>query len=388
MAKTDQELINGLNELMLTEKQKALDKMSGENANKQSPTIDKAKAEKEAEKEKQYDPITQKNTENAANKEKQSKMDSANLQLAKKYSIMLANWYGINSFFFAGTIRMVGNPDIRVGQVLQVKDPAGADFDVANPEQNPSIVEYYIEGVSHEFDWKNGFTTVARVTRGLPIGITRDATVEGGGGETIDRFRYWNDPVTNSESTTALTMEHPGNGDLQLFTGGLFGEASFAFVAQKANESEEGDSGSGDTGVIPEGAKGKDTYPTEWKSAAQDTIFDSWNYLNRECVSYVAWKLHEDKRNNIPFSRLGNAVSWRSQSQASTHSTPQAGDVAWFNAGAWGGNIRALGHVGYVEKVTGDKIIMSDYNFGDPGGMYHLHQLDKNVPTSYLRFRK
>lgn len=318
-----------------------------------------------------------KKKDNGKKKEEKKKMDKDNIALSKKYSIFLANWYGINPSFLSGDIRVIGSPIYRVGQVLKRKDPGEADNDIANQELNPRIIDYYIEGVSHEFNFEAGYTTTLHVTRGLPEGMTRD-----GSNQSVDRFRYWNDPVANSKDTKALTADKPGNGDLQLFTGGLFGEMSIGDAVEYAAQQNGGDDDSGDSSSAV-ASPGKDSYPAKWKNAAQDSTSDDWGYYNRECVSYVAWKLNE-AGGNKGFSHLGNAISWKGH--GSSHKEPKAGDVAWFTAGAWNGGVGSMGHVGYVDKVMGDKILMSDYNAGDPMGRYNTHEMSKDTPTSYLRF--
>ncbi|MFC3454818.1 hypothetical protein [Amycolatopsis speibonae] len=41
-------------------------------------------------------------------------------------------------------------------------------------------------------------------------------------------------------------------------------------------------------GVQGVAAAGTDDYPAPWRSAAQDSLLDSWGYYNRECTSFVA----------------------------------------------------------------------------------------------------
>jgi surface antigen len=39
---------------------------------------------------------------------------------------------------------------------------------------------------------------------------------------------------------------------------------------------------------------GVDDYPANLKSAAQDSLVDPWGFYNRECTSFVAWRLNND----------------------------------------------------------------------------------------------
>lgn len=36
-----------------------------------------------------------------------------------------------------------------------------------------------------------------------------------------------------------------------------------------------------------------DDYPGYLKSAAQDSLVDPWNFYNRECTSFAAWRLNQ-----------------------------------------------------------------------------------------------
>ena len=53
-------------------------------------------------------------------KKQAANIDADNVNLAKKYSVYLANWYGDNNSFISGEIRVVGNPDYR-GRIVTGK---------------------------------------------------------------------------------------------------------------------------------------------------------------------------------------------------------------------------------------------------------------------------
>lgn len=292
----------------------------------------------------------------------QAKIDADNVNLAKKYSVYLANWYGNNNSFISGEIRVLGNPDYRPGTVLLRQDI----------KQNQQY-EFYIESVAHEFSYTGGFTTVLGVTRGLPSG------------NGVDRFATWND------SNSPLTKDKPGNGELQLFTGGLFGEMSLGKLAEKgfSNSKDSDNSTDNDADGGESFGKGND-YPSKWKNATQDSLVDDWAYYNRECVSFVAWRLSQKKKykgksgKSVPFYHLGNAVEWLSVSGKYGTSSPKAGDVAVFKPGVWGAG--SVGHVAYVAKVKGDNLYIEDYNYGSPSGRYNTHTISKSTPSAFLRF--
>ncbi|WP_369000547.1 CHAP domain-containing protein [Candidatus Nanosynbacter sp. TM7-074] len=116
----------------------------------------------------------------------------------------------------------------------------------------------------------------------------------------------------------------------------------------------------GRSGVsIPGGIPGGGGYPGAWASAPLDAYVDPWGLYTRECVSYVAWKIHSTGRYVPHFGGAGDANQWPSTAARhgiSNGSTPKAGSAAVFMEGEYG-------HVMYVESVNGDgTITVSDYN--------------------------
>lgn len=115
---------------------------------------------------------------------------------------------------------------------------------------------------------------------------------------------------------------------------------------------------------IPGGIPGGGGYPGVWANAPLDAYVDPWGLYTRECVSYVAWKIHSTGRYVPHFGGAGNANQW--PSTAARHgipsgSTPKVGSAAVMNIGYYG-------HVMYVESVNGDgTITVSDYNFAWDG---------------------
>lgn len=115
---------------------------------------------------------------------------------------------------------------------------------------------------------------------------------------------------------------------------------------------------------IPGGIPGGGGYPGVWANAPLDAYVDPWGLYTRECVSYVAWKIHSTGRYVPHFGGAGNANQWPSTAARhgiSSGSTPKAGAAALMNIGYYG-------HVMYVESVNGDgTITVSDYNFAWDG---------------------
>src|SRR5690349_5750841 len=75
--------------------------------------------------------------------------------------------------------------------------------------------------------------------------------------------------------------------------------------------------------VAPQGASatvGIDDYPSNLKTATQDSVVDPWGFYNRECVSFVAWRLNNDDglafSNNMGGGHFGNAYQWKDNAVA------------------------------------------------------------------------
>jgi peptidoglycan DL-endopeptidase CwlO len=115
-------------------------------------------------------------------------------------------------------------------------------------------------------------------------------------------------------------------------------------------------------------------YPTVWANAPKDSMADTWNMLNRECVSYAAFRASQ--RGGDP-SGWGNANQWPSAARAAgvpVDSSPRVGDVAISMIGAYG-------HAMYVEGVSGNTVYVSQYNY-EMEGLYST----MTISTSGLSF--
>lgn len=132
-----------------------------------------------------------------------------------------------------------------------------------------------------------------------------------------------------------------------------------------------------------------DDYPAAWKNQGKDAFANLWG-LNRECVTFVAWKIYENSGgrqvptgNAVPsdYSRYsinvdqdwGNAANWSSYAAATgvrMDHTPTPGSVAQWNAG--GG--MTVGHVAIVTAVHADgSIDIEQYNLREDGRYSTLH---------------
>jgi surface antigen len=109
-----------------------------------------------------------------------------------------------------------------------------------------------------------------------------------------------------------------------------------------------------------------DDYPSRLRDAPQDSINpDDWQFMNRECTSFVAWRMVQNNgfkefNNYITGKgekRLSDASKWGVRAQAAGYTvdiTPAKGAVAWWPSG----------HVAWVESIdtSKGKVTIEDYN--------------------------
>ena len=138
----------------------------------------------------------------------------------------------------------------------------------------------------------------------------------------------------------------------------------------------------GNSQTIIGNTAGGGNYPSAWANAPMDTIVDDWALYNRECVSYVAWKIASTGRFVPRFNGQGNANQWESyvaQYGITSGTTPVVGSAAVLYGGAYG-------HVMYVESVSDDKsrITVSEYNY-ELTGLYSKRSIS-STGLKYLYF--
>src|SRR4051794_19103811 len=93
-----------------------------------------------------------------------------------------------------------------------------------------------------------------------------------------------------------------------------------------------------------------DDYPSQWKNAPQDSLLDNWKEYNRECTSFVAFRLDSRAGFKMPF--YDDAINWGPRAQKlgyKVDQTPAIGSVAWTSAHG--------GHVAWVADVQGANIV-------------------------------
>lgn len=128
------------------------------------------------------------------------------------------------------------------------------------------------------------------------------------------------------------------------------------------------------------GDPNKGGYPTYLANAGHDSLIDPWGMYNRECVSYAAWRVHNDyvlgkssrdMSSNWPWyygqfgpGHGGNARDWLGDAAVdgiAYDQNPRVGDIGILRSGVFG-------HAVFVEQVYDDgRIYISQYNYGWTG---------------------
>lgn len=107
-----------------------------------------------------------------------------------------------------------------------------------------------------------------------------------------------------------------------------------------------------------------ENYP--YKNASTSGV-DRWKFYNRQCTSFVAWRLNDagiEFHNFMKGGRFGNAENWAKNARKigfKVNKTPKPGAVAQWDAGAFGHSY--WGHVAYVTQVDGAKVTIEEYNY-------------------------
>ncbi|MFJ3777546.1 FG-GAP-like repeat-containing protein [Streptomyces sp. NPDC090075] len=124
---------------------------------------------------------------------------------------------------------------------------------------------------------------------------------------------------------------------------------------------------------------GSDDYPSPWRApTAADSKVDDWGYYNRECTSFVAWRLHSQNGFEMPRA-IGNASgwgTWASNHGYTVNTTPAVGSVAWWSSG----------HVAWVEAVNGSNVTIEEYNFNFTHN-YNERTIAANSVSGFIHFK-
>jgi surface antigen len=136
-------------------------------------------------------------------------------------------------------------------------------------------------------------------------------------------------------------------------------------------------------GTVVAGDPNRGGYPAYLHNARKDSLVDPWGMYNRECVSYAAWKVHQNYGNMPYWGGIGNANQWDNNAVRfgiPYGSTPKPGSVAVFNAGRWG-------HVAWVESVNANgSINLSEYNWNGDGQYHERRNVSAGSVDAFIYF--
>ncbi|MBP2622544.1 SH3 domain-containing protein [Streptococcus oricebi] len=132
-----------------------------------------------------------------------------------------------------------------------------------------------------------------------------------------------------------------------------------------------------------------DDYPLLWRQAPADSLVDSWNMYNRECTSFVAFRLSSSNHFDLPLG-YGNAHTWGRIAAGGGYQVdknPAVGSVAWFDS--FVGYAGSMGHVAWVAEVRGDEVELEEYNYNAGQGphLYHRRRVPKTLVSGFIHFR-
>ena len=126
-----------------------------------------------------------------------------------------------------------------------------------------------------------------------------------------------------------------------------------------------------------------DDYPAYLRNAAQDSLVDPWNFYNRECTSFVAWRLNNTNgvgfHNYYAGQHWGNADHWGPAAQAAgitVNMTPAIGAVAWWSSM----------HVAWVADIGNGTVTIEEYNYGYAGA-YHVRTIPAGSVSGYIHVK-
>lgn len=138
----------------------------------------------------------------------------------------------------------------------------------------------------------------------------------------------------------------------------LIGQANDQIAKQRADQAAA--NAKANYSNLASGGSACGGYPAVWCNAPLDSLVDNWGMYNRECVSYVAWKIAATKGYMPYWGGHGNANQWPASARAdgiATGYTPQVGAAAILMSGYYG-------HAMYVERVNSNGTVhVSQFNW-------------------------
>ncbi|MCY7202743.1 GBS Bsp-like repeat-containing protein [Streptococcus gallolyticus subsp. gallolyticus] len=130
---------------------------------------------------------------------------------------------------------------------------------------------------------------------------------------------------------------------------------------------------SGKSGVVG------DDYPSGWKGSGGGQ--DTWGYTKSTCTSFVAYRLRNINKFEIP-KNLGNAGEWGRKAQSQgylVNKKPAVGAVAWSTEGTYG-------HVAWVAAVNGNSVVVEEYNWNWDYA-YHTRTMPISSYAGFIHFK-
>ncbi|MDR1733816.1 MAG: CHAP domain-containing protein [Oscillospiraceae bacterium] len=118
------------------------------------------------------------------------------------------------------------------------------------------------------------------------------------------------------------------------------------------------------------------------RNKRKDCAMDKWGMYNRECVSFVAWRLSNTNGVEVGWGVIGKswtARSWKKRALemgVKVNDTPAVGAVAW-----WASN-----HVAWVAEVNGNMVTVEEYNYA-ARGQYHVRTIPAASVDKFLHFK-
>lgn len=182
-------------------------------------------------------------------------------------------------------------------------------------------------------------------------------------------------------------------------------EGSYGTSTGLTPASPSGNSGStalcetgGAVGIGTASGKGDD-YPEYLKNAAPDSLVDPWQFYNRECVSFAAWRLNVQmgwkpgepwkfSSATLDMTGNGNANNWgvyAARKGYKVDSNPAPGAVAWWGGAVNNGIITGpIGHVAIVSKVNDNGTVDIEQYNASPPYAYSTMTIPTSSATGYI----